>query len=320
MEELGLAYSASPVHPLPSLKQPMKALAFAWSWRTAMQETITLLRKYDVGVVAATGGFVSGPAIAAATRLRIPRALVNLDAVPGQANRQLARLCDHVFSVYATPVLPHAEHIGLPLRTTSVSGRSKGELREQFGLHAERPTMFITGATHGAESMIRAMMALVRLPGTADAFSSWQVLHQCGTFDAATLQRAYDEASITAIVVPYVDVMGEAYAAAELVLSRAGAGSVAEAWANAVPTIFMPNPYHKDQHQRLNAQPMVDVDGAVLVVDHIEPEKTAKGLAPVLLHLMRETSARERMRRAAEASRPQDGADAVAQWIMGALR
>lgn len=315
MEKLGESFTASPILPLPSWKRPTRVLGFATSWRRAMRQTMDLLRGHTITGVVATGGFVSGPAMVAAARLGLPRVLVNLDAVPGVANRQLARIATHVFTTYEHPLLPSAERIGLPLRRASVSDLDAPTARGQLGLDPERPTVFITGATHGAESLIRALMALLAVPEHRRVLEGWQVFHQCGTFDVGQLQRAYDDASVPARVVDYCDLMGVAYAAADLVISRSGAGSVAEAWANATPTIFLPNPYHKDQHQAHNAKPMVDAGGAVLVRDHVEPVATVQALLPVLRELCSDGDRRARMRRALEGSRPPEGATRIAQWL-----
>ena len=120
-------------------------------------------------------------------------------------------------------------------------------------------------------------------------------------------------------VVDYLDAMGQVWAAADLSVSRAGAGSVAEAWANATPTVFLPNPYHHDQHQRHNAQPMADGGGAVMISDEIDPERNADLLVPVLLELLGDRRRREGMRTAARRTCPPDGAAAVAAWIDEAL-
>ena len=103
----------------------------------------------------ATGGFVSGPAIVAAARLRLPRVLVNLDAVPGQANRRLAAISTKVFSTYASDLLPGAERIGLPLRRVSTTDATAADARAHFDLDPALPTIFITGATHGASRSSR---------------------------------------------------------------------------------------------------------------------------------------------------------------------
>ncbi len=309
----GYPFTTSPARPLPSAKKPWKALDFLAGWRRSTKQLMALLEAEQVRCVVATGGFVSGPAVVAAARRKIPRVLVNLDAVPGQANRRLGRISTQVFSTYPSELLPDAERIGLPLRQVSVGTTSAAQAREALELDPQRPTVFVTGATHGAESVIRAVMELVS--NHAARFEGWQVFHQCGTFDVATLQSAYDDAGVSARVVDYCDNMGQAYRAADVVISRAGAGSVAEAWANHTPTVFLPNPYHKDQHQRHNAEPMAEAGGAVLVTDAIDPVATAQALEEPLFELLGDASRRERMRDACRTSCPPDGAQRVASWI-----
>jgi UDP-N-acetylglucosamine--N-acetylmuramyl-(pentapeptide) pyrophosphoryl-undecaprenol N-acetylglucosamine transferase len=319
MERLGEAFTASPVRPLPTLRRPWEALPFALAWQRGTAQLRELLRAHDIAVVVATGGFVSGPAIAVAASAGLPRAMVNLDAVPGQANRLLVRRCSRVFTAYRSSRLPGAQAIGLPLRAASIGDPEPATARRALGLPAERPLLFVTGATHGATSVIHAMEALVRRPAIARALRGWQVLHQCGTYDVPGLQAAYDASGVEAKVIDYLDAMGQAWAAADLSISRAGAGSVAEAWANAVPTVFLPNPYHRDQHQRHNAQPMADGGGAVMISDEIDPERNAELLVPVLLELLGDRKRREGMRTAARRTCPPDGAAAVAAWIDEAL-
>ncbi len=319
MTKLSLPYSVSCVRPLPPLTRPLRALGFYIAWRQAIAEAISLLRRKDIRAVVATGGFVSGPALVAARRLGLPRAMVNLDAVPGRANRRLYRDCTKVFTTYPSPLLPGAEHVGFPLRRISQGDGDMAAARVRLGLSPDRPTLFVTGATHGAESLIRAMMAIAAVPSLAEALARWQVLHQCGGFEPHVLQRAYDDAGIPARVVAYLDRMGDAWCAAELAVSRAGAGSVAEAWANCVPTLFLPNPYHADGHQRANAQPMADVGGAVIVVDRIEAERNLEGFGRELLALIGDAARRDSMRAAAQRSRPPDGANAVAMWLSEAM-
>lgn len=315
MASIGHRFAVSPARPLPSLKQPTEMWRFGWRFQQAVREVLALIDREQVRAVVATGGFVSGPAMVAAWRARLPRVLVNLDAVPGQANRQLSHIATHVFSVYRTPILPQAERIGLPLRRICLGDGSIEQARIDLGLQPDRPTLFITGATHGAESIIRMMIAATEHPDTAAQLKDWQVYHQCGTFDPAELQRAYDRAGLTAKVVDYCQTMGKAYRAATLVLSRSGAGSVAEAWANGVPTLFMPNPYHKDQHQRHNAKSMAEAGAAVIVDDRIDAPHNLELVMPHLVRLIQDDAHREAMRAAAAASRPSDGAAVVAEWL-----
>lgn len=317
MRRLGEAWTASPTRPLPSVRKPQTALAFARGWLRGTIQLRRLLARQQVAVVVATGGFVSGPAIASAAGR--PRVMVNLDAVPGQANRLLVRLCTGVFSAYRSDRLPGAQTIGLPMRRASIGDPERSAARQALGLDPVTPTLLVTGATHGATSIIEAIKALVGRPELEAPLQDWQVLHQCGTHDVGDLQAAYDARKIRATVVDYLDAMGQAWAAADLAISRAGAGSVAEAWANATPTLFLPNPYHRDQHQRHNAQPMVDGGGALMLHDEIDPQRNADRLIPVLLELLHDPKRREGMHEAARRTCPPDGAAAVAQWIDQAL-
>jgi UDP-N-acetylglucosamine--N-acetylmuramyl-(pentapeptide) pyrophosphoryl-undecaprenol N-acetylglucosamine transferase len=310
-----LAYTASPVQPLPPPTRPWRALGFLSSWRRALAQATELIRREDIGLVVATGGFVSGPAIMAAAKLKVPRALVNLDAIPGKANRRLVRFVEHVYSTYETPVLPGARRIGLPLRKVSTMQGTREDAFARLGLDPTRRMLFVTGATHGAESVIRTMMALVASPERAKAFEGWQVFHQCGTFDPKRLASCYDAAGVHAKVVAYCDAMGLAWGSADLAISRAGAGSVAEAWANAAPTIFLPNPYHRDQHQRHNAEPLADAGGALIVDDLVDAERNVETIGPILFALMQDEERRSAMRAALEKTRPPDGAAVVAAWI-----
>jgi len=319
MRKLGVPFATSGVKPLPPMRKPWRALGFYVAWRRAIADATALLLRDDVRAVVATGGFVSGPALVAARRLGIARAMVNLDAVPGKANAHLRRECSTVFSAYATDVLPGATVVGFPLRKVSIGTGDRAAARSRLGLDSERPVLFVTGATHGAESLIRAMMAIVGEPERAAGLRAWQVFHQCGGFDPAVLQTAYDDAGVRAKVVAYCDRMGDAWHAADLAVSRAGAGSVAEAWVNATPSIFSPNPYHADGHQRANARPLVVAGGARIVDDLIEPVRNVAPLGDVIAELVANDHEREIMRERLTQSRPPDGAREVARWILDAV-
>ena len=310
----GFTCTHSPVRPLPPLSRPWRFIGFYLAWRRAVAEARALMRERDVGLVIATGGYVSGPGVMAATKQGLPRVMVNLDAIPGKANKRLARYTTNIFSVYKTPILPTATIVGLPLRAASRGHTDPAEARRALGLEPETPVLFVTGATHGAESIIRALMALVASPEHVGLFSGWQVFHQCGRFDVATLQKAYDDAGVTAKVVAYCDRMGDAWSAATVTVSRAGAGSVAEAWANAAPTIFLPNPYHRDQHQRHNVEPLLDCNGAIVIDDEIDAQANLAGLGDALRQLMGDDAARQAMHTALRESEPPDGATAIAEW------
>jgi UDP-N-acetylglucosamine--N-acetylmuramyl-(pentapeptide) pyrophosphoryl-undecaprenol N-acetylglucosamine transferase len=110
--------------------------------------------------------------------------------------------------------------------------------------------------------------------------------------------------------------MGRVWGAADVAISRCGAGSVAEAWANRVPSVFLPYPYHKDEHQRKNAIPLERAGGAVIVKDHVDAAANEGEAGSVLLGLMDEPEKREAMTRRLRELGPPDGAGVVAEAIL----
>jgi UDP-N-acetylglucosamine--N-acetylmuramyl-(pentapeptide) pyrophosphoryl-undecaprenol N-acetylglucosamine transferase len=106
-----------------------------------------------------------------------------------------------------------------------------------------------------------------------------------------------------------------AWGASDLAVSRAGAGSVAEAWANHTPTLFMPYPYHKDQHQKFNAAPLGECGGAVIVTDRIDEAANAGEAGKTILELMGSGAKRAAMRGALLKLGPADGAERIARVL-----
>jgi UDP-N-acetylglucosamine--N-acetylmuramyl-(pentapeptide) pyrophosphoryl-undecaprenol N-acetylglucosamine transferase len=159
---------------------------------------------------------------------------------------------------------------------------------------------------------------MVRLIGHREVsrvLADWQVLHLVGKDAIEPIRIAYARQGIAAVVQSFCDQMGMAWSAAELAISRAGAGSVAEAWANATPTLFLPYPHHKDQHQRHNAMVLVDIGGAQVYEDQIDPVVNARQLVKPLIGLVADHTSRQRMRLKMRAQTLQDGASTVATWL-----
>ncbi len=309
-------YSPLPAQPLS--KKPWQWPGLCSAYSRSVSQVRAMIADMNVSAVVAMGGFVSAPAIAAARRSGIPVALVNLDAVPGLANRLMARRATQIFSVYPQDAWPGAEIIGLPLRRSAVGPESHAESRVALGLDPQRDTLLVTGASQGAQSINRLMIELAGQASVRQALRTggWQVLHLAGSSQVEELRSAYAKAEIPAKVEAFCDAMGHAWRAATVAISRSGAGSVAEAWANATPTVFLPYPYHKDQHQRLNALPLVTPGGALLFNDLIDAPANARQLTGPLLALMRNESQRSRMITLMRQKQPADGAEAAAQWLI----
>lgn len=310
-----MPYTALPIEPLPrGASGFVKLPRFGRRWFQSIKQVRHLIEQNQVMAIVALGGFVSGPAVVAGRRAGLPVALVNLDSPPGKANRWMARRATQVFTV--TDGL-QGHRIGLPLRRSPIGPADPAAARTQLGLDSSRPTLFVTGGSQGAQSINQMMAELMALPQARQALTHWQVLHLTGREENKSLIRAYAQAAVPAKVLPFCDQMGLAWSAATVAISRAGAGSVAEAWTNATPTIFLPYPHHKDQHQTHNAQPLVSIEAALLCRDLVEPTANAQKLAPLLVSLMNDTNRLHHMTQAMRAQPPRDGAQTIASWLSG---
>jgi len=320
LEKAQVPFDPLEVRPLP--RRPWQVPGFLNAYRRARRRAMQLISQHGASAVVAMGGFVCGPAAAAARRLGVPVVLVNLDAVPGRANRWLARRADHLFSAYPAAALPsRTRPCAMPLRRSVIGSGDPTADRLVLELEPDRPVLLVTGASQGAASLNALMVELAARPTFRGALADWQILHLAGEGRGADdLRAAYDGAGVRATVLPFCDAMGRAWGAAELAISRAGAGSVAEAAANAVPTVFFPYPFHKDEHQRQNAEPLVEVGGAWLAQDHVDAKANADAHASTLIALLGDAERRAAARAALAPHADQDGAQALAEFLIGLAR
>lgn len=317
LEQGDLEGTAIPALPL-SL-HPAKAWAFYQAYQKCAGLVAGLIGQHDAKAMVATGGFVSGPSVSAAKRSGLPVALVSLDAVPGKSNRWSARSATTVFSAYKTDMLKNAQVISVPLRRSVVGTCPPEEARTRLGLDPGLPTLLVFGGSQGGGTINQAFIEMAGRNVAQSPFRGWQVLHLSGEQDYEAVAQAYATHGIASKVLAYCGEMGLAWASASLCVCRSGAGSVAEGWANAVPSLYLPYPYHKDQHQRLNAAPVVQAGGGILLHDHADVKRNAGELLGPLRGIMHNTARLDQMRRALEDNRPPDGADAIADWIQARL-
>jgi UDP-N-acetylglucosamine--N-acetylmuramyl-(pentapeptide) pyrophosphoryl-undecaprenol N-acetylglucosamine transferase len=321
LEAAGEAFEPIPARPF-SVK-PGGLARFVRAWPSVVTCAGRVIERQradadEVHVIAA-GGFAAAPAVRAAKKLGVPITMLNLDASPGKANRWIA---SHAARVLTTMDVGESDWTLIPpiVRKGAVSQDSPQACRARFGLDPDTPTLLVTGGSQGAGTIARLMIALCETPDSADLLGGWQVIHQAGTepgADVTAAKDAYARANVRAWVGAFIDDMASALRAADLGISRAGAGSVAEARAAGLPTVFMPYPFHRDQHQRLNAQPLVDAGAAVLADDLIDPARNAKAIGVMLSELLRDEPARASMRESLERLGPTDGARVVACVVLG---
>ena len=249
--------------------------------RRAVAETRALLDELGADVVVGFGGYVALPAYLAARRARIPIVVHEQNALPGLANRIGARLAARVGVTMPGTRLPKAEHVGMPLRR-ALTSLDRAGLRAQgraaFGLEADRPTLLVVGGSQGAASLNRAVT------GAADALTDAgvQVLLARGPKNTDVVVPDRPPGRAPFVVVDYLERMDLAYAAADLVLCRSGAVTVAELSAVGLPAAFVPLPIGNGE-QRRNALPVVSAGGGVLVEDaDLSPAWIGTQLLPLL--------------------------------------
>ncbi len=269
-----------------------------------------ILRAFRPDVVLGVGGYASGPTVLAAALRGIPTVIQEQNLVPGVTNRILGRLVRVV--AVASPEAPgrfpagKARVTGNPIRKEIAQGDRLEALR-RFRLDPGRTTILIFGGSAGAHRLNRGMMEA--LPLLDKARDRVQVLHQTGEADRQVVSDAYAREGFRATVEPYLHEMALAYAAADLVLCRAGAGTVAELAACGKAAILVPYPYAAHGHQEANARARERAGAARVVRDQ---EATGGRLAAEILDLLDEEP-RKRMSAAMRAFGKPEAAAEVAQ-------
>lgn len=213
-----------------------------------------------VTAMLAMGGYVTGPAALAARRARVPLFLHEQNAVPGRANRLAARLAKRVFVAFpvTTAAWPNTELVGNPLRAALLADPPSADTaRLRYGLDAGRPVVGMLGGSQGADALNQAAQRLM------EGHPGYQVLHLAGSQQHARWSEL--SADIPGwVVVPFEQEMRFFYAAADLVIARAGALTVSELAATGTPAILVPYP-HAAGHQDANAAVLAEGGGSVVV-------------------------------------------------------
>jgi len=304
----------------PFALRPRALLWLMRRWGGCVRTARRVIRDHQGGGlrVVALGGYVSAPVAQAARVEGAPVTLVNLDGAPGLANRWIAR---HAAACFTAARLPRGfgwTPIAPVVRRGAVGDTDRAACKSRLGIDPTRPMLLVTGASQGARSINRLLMAMAA--ERSEVFQGWTVLHQkgppAGDGKDPDVERAYTEAGIDAKVVETIDAMGDAWGACDLAVCRCGAGTVGEVWANATPALMLPYPHHRDQHQRLNAAPLAEVGGVVIVDDLIDPERNLRVAGEGLAALMHDAERREAMCAALECLGPADGAAVVAAALV----
>ncbi|MEW5912041.1 MAG: undecaprenyldiphospho-muramoylpentapeptide beta-N-acetylglucosaminyltransferase [Thermodesulfobacteriota bacterium] len=273
----------------------------------AVLRALGLIRRYRPGLVLAVGGYAALPLGLAARLAGVTLAVQEQNAVPGLTNRVLGRLARVIFVAYPASAknfpAGRAEFTGNPVRP---------ELIEQAAAAAaQRPPaasefhVLVIGGSQGARALNQALTgALEHLAGQKGRL---RFIHQTGPADQTGVAQAYQQAGVTAEVAAFIEDVGRCYGWAHLVFCRAGAGTLSEGLATGRAMICVPYPYAAGDHQRLNAEALVQAGAARLLP---ETELGPRSAAAAILELMQAHEQRRDMEaRARSLARPQAATD-----------
>ena len=303
---------------IPARGLPRKAL-----WRVpgallanagAFAKAMGIVRSYAPDVVLGTGGYVSAPVVVAAWLARRPVILQEQNAVPGLTNRLLARVADevHVAFTESRSWFARKDRLklsGNPVRRMILSGDRRQALA-RFGLSEQAATVFVFGGSRGARRINEATLdAMARLRGGLQA----QFILQTGKEDFAWAKERAEKEQLPVTVVPYLTHIHEAYAAADLVVCRAGAMTLAEIAACGVPAILVPYPFAAYDHQVTNAQNLAERGGAVMILD---ADLTGERLATEVQRLVKDRPTLIRMSSNARRFARPDAAERIAKSLL----
>jgi UDP-N-acetylglucosamine--N-acetylmuramyl-(pentapeptide) pyrophosphoryl-undecaprenol N-acetylglucosamine transferase len=317
LEPSGFCHIEQPI--VPPVKTITGLLKFWRGWRETKDLVRQTLRERRPAAVLGLGGYAAGVAVRMAAARSIPCALLNPDVVPGKANQfllpgvqaiccQFEQTAQHIPQAHRSKI----RITGCPIRTDLAELPPRAEAQARLGLDPVLNTLVITGASLGAKTINEAAVEMFK----GVTLRGWQVLHLSGKDHAETVRAGYRELSVAARVIDFTSAMYDVWSVADLAISRSGASSCAELSACGVPSILMPYPYHKDMHQRHNADALADAGAAVVVEDTKDSRKNATALRPLLESLLYDGEKRKAMSKAAKNMGKPHAAEAVARVMM----
>lgn len=262
-------------------------------------EAKKIVQTFRPDVVVGTGGYVCGPVVLAAKLLGVPTMIHEQNALPGITNKLLGRFVDGIMVNFAESkeYFVHKKRVvttGLPVRQEVLTAEKSEGLR-YFHFTPDKTTLLVSGGSRGARSLNRAM---------ADAYkelvlhSDLQIIHLTGKADYEETIQAIENNGIAIadypqiVILPYLDEMQYALAAADFCVGRAGATFLAEITACGLPSILIPYPFAAENHQEYNAKALVDQHAAEMILDK---ELNGEVLCKAILQLYSDSEQRKQM-------------------------
>jgi UDP-N-acetylglucosamine--N-acetylmuramyl-(pentapeptide) pyrophosphoryl-undecaprenol N-acetylglucosamine transferase len=270
-------------------------------------QSISIIKRFSPDMVLGVGGYSAGPVCLAAWMMGVRTAIHEQNSYPGVTNRLLSRVADRVFVSFrgSGQYFPKGKVrvTGNPIREPFLN-RAKGPEER-----SKRFTILVTGGSQGASAINSVFIAALKM--IKEKGLDPMIIHQTGQAGFENVVRAYRDNGLEGDIKPFIQDMPASYGKADIVIGRAGAGTIFELAALGKPSILIPYPQAADDHQTSNARMLSDAGGARMIPqDELDPDR----LAGVLIGFMEDKVALEKMaEQARKAARPDAAKDIVDQ-------
>lgn len=238
----------------PLTKSVKKLPGFFYHTTRACLQSLRIVRQFKPEIIVGLGGYGAAPILAAGKMLRIPLFILEQNAIPGTVNRLFAPVSQKVCCQFESS-LSYFQNVGLltgnPIR--SALKKEVKNAREQLGLDPNRFTLLVMGGSQGAQAINRCFIEATKRMAEKPAEWPIQIIHLAGANAYEELTSAYQKANIPHKVFSFLEEMELAYSSCDIAVCRSGGTSLAELTALGIPSILIPFPYAKADHQYLNA-------------------------------------------------------------------
>jgi len=311
----GFPFVSIPAVPFP--KAPWRWPAFALCSLASYRQSARIIRALDVDLVIALGGYAAYWPALAAKYARVPVVVLEQNVIPGRANRRIARWACAACVQFpdSQKLFPKEANIvltGNPIRQ-EIFTLSRQDGRRHYNIPENATVLLILGGSQGAAAINSLVVGALRQLARIDRLF---VIHQTGSQDQSRVRAAYQVAGPPAMVRPYFHELPWALAAADLVVARAGATSIAEICARGLPSILIPFPAATEDHQRANARQLEALGAAVLLDQH---ETGSRRLFETIKNILGDPDRMRRMSDAAKKLAADDAVERVADICADAL-
>lgn len=306
-----------PIVGLPIMGLPRKIslqlIVFLMKWFKSRKKAKQVIKDFLPDVVIGVGGYASGPTLKTASKMGIPTVIQEQNSYAGVTNRLLSKDAYKVCVAYdkMDRYFPKDKIVftGNPVRKDLLKPIDKKEAKEYFGIHSDNPVILITGGSLGARTLNQSILAGIKQIEKEKVEIIWQtgkIYYKSiiGQLEGNTPENIH--------INEFVTRMDMAFAASDLVISRAGAGTISELCLAGKPSILVPSPNVAEDHQTKNAMALVDKDAALMVRDdHAEND-----LLNAALNLVADASKLESLHMAILKLAKPDASNQIAQIIL----